>query len=181
MPTRSRRTRSPRRSARRGLDTTSRPRDAEDRSTCHERKAGSPPPRLASLRELAGARRRRTFREAAARYLDEHRHKRSLERDRRALAALDPFIGSLPLERVHHDTLMPYVRSRLERRQSPGTINRELAVARRILNLAARLWRDASDRPWLAVAPLIPMQRHPHKRAPYPLSIGATTALFGAG
>jgi hypothetical protein len=32
---------------------------------------------------------------------------------------------------------------------SPGTINRDLAVARRILNPPARLWRDESDRPWL--------------------------------
>jgi integrase len=111
-----------------------------------------------------------SFRCAAARYLEEHLHKRSLERDARALAALDPFIGSLPLHRVHHESLRPYVRWRLEQGQSPGTINRELAVARRILNLAARLWRDARDRPWLASAPLIQMQRHPDRRTPYPLS-----------
>jgi hypothetical protein len=91
-----------------------------------------------------------SFRRAAARYLEEHLHKRSLERDARALTALDPFIGALPLHRVHHESLRPYVRWRLEQGHSPGTINRELAVARRILNLAARLWRDARDRPWLA-------------------------------
>lgn len=125
-----------------------------------------------------GAPRRRTFGEAAARFLAEHQHKRSLERDTRALAALDRFIGHLPLKRVHHDTLKPYVDWRLSKGQSPGTINRELAVVRRILNLAARLWRDGSDRRWLAVAPLIPMLRHPHRRAPYPLSIAEQRLLF---
>ena len=43
---------------------------------------------------------------------------------------------------------------------------------------AARLWRDETDRPWLAVAPLIQMQRHPHQRAPYPLSVAEQRLLF---
>ena len=42
-----------------------------------------------------GARTPRTFREAATRFLEENQHKRSLERDARALAALDPYIGEL--------------------------------------------------------------------------------------
>jgi integrase len=54
---------------------------------------------------------------------------------------------------------------------SPSTINRDLAVVRRILNLCARLGRDESDRPWLDTPPLIQMQRDPNKREPYPLSI----------
>jgi integrase len=119
-----------------------------------------------------------SFREAAAKFLAENQHKRSLERDQRALAVLDPFIGSLPLQRVHHDTLAPYIRSRLEQGRSPGTINRDLAVVRRILNLAARLWRDETDRPWLPVTPLIQMQRHPHQRPPYPLSVVEQRLLF---
>ena len=107
-----------------------------------------------------------------------HWHKRGLERDARALASLDPFIGELPGRRVHHDTLQPYIRSRLRDGISPGTINRDLAVARRILNLAARLWRDEADRPWLTTAPLIQMQRHPNRREPYPLSMDEERLLF---
>jgi integrase len=61
---------------------------------------------------------------------------------------------------------------------SPGTVNRDLAVVRRILSLSARLWRDETDRPWLAVAPLIQMQRHPNRRAPYPLSVAEQRLLF---
>jgi len=127
---------------------------------------------------LFGEQRDHTFREAAAKFLAENQHKRSLERDQRALAVLDPFIGSLSLQRVHHDTLAPYIRSRLEKGRSPGTINRDLAVVRRILSLASRLWRDETDRSWLPVTPLIQMQRHPHRRQPYPLSIVEQRLLF---
>lgn len=125
-----------------------------------------------------GAPQDHSFRAAATKYLSEHQHKRSLERDARALASLDPFIGTLPLKRVHHETLQPFVRARLKRGISPGTINRDLAVVRRILNLSARLWRDQSDQPWLRTAPLIQMERHPNKRDPYPLSIGEERLLF---
>ena len=128
--------------------------------------------------QLFGARRDWIFREAATKFLTENTHKRSLERDARALASLDPFIGELPGRRVHHNTLQPYIRSRLQDGISPGTIHRDLAVVRRILNLAARLWRDEADRPWLTTAPLIQMQRHPNKREPYPLSIEEERLLF---
>jgi integrase len=125
-----------------------------------------------------GARKTRIFREAATKFLDEHQHKRSLERDARALAAMDPYIGDLPIHRVHYGTLQTYIRDRLSAGRSPGTVNRDLAVARRILNLAARLWRDESDRPWLDTPPLIQMQRHPDRRAPYPLSFEEERLLF---
>ena len=136
--------------------------------------------RITELREtrIFGARQPHTFRAAATKYLMEHQHKRSLERDARALTCLDSFVGALPLNRVHHDTLQPFIRSRLSAGISPGTINRDLAVVRRILNLSARLWRDDSDRPWIETAPLIQMQRHPNRREPYPLSIAEERLLF---
>jgi hypothetical protein len=56
---------------------------------------------------LYGEQREHTFKEAVDKFLAENGHKRSLERDRRALAMLDSFIGILPLRRVHHDTLTP--------------------------------------------------------------------------
>ena len=49
---------------------------------------------------------------------------------------------------------------------------------RRIPCLAARLWRDETDRPWLAVTPLIQMQRHPNRREPYPLAVTEQRLLF---
>jgi len=125
-----------------------------------------------------GVRQPRSFREAATRFLEENQHKRSLERDARALAVLDPYIGNLTVQQVHYGTLQPFIRGRLEAGKSPGTVNRDLAVVRRILNLCARLWRDESDRPWLDTAPLIQMQRHPNQRAPYPLSMEEQRLLF---
>jgi hypothetical protein len=67
--------------------------------------------RVMEMREvrLFGARQERTFRVAATKYLEENQHKRSLERDARALSGLDRYIGGLPLRRVHHDTLQPYI------------------------------------------------------------------------
>jgi integrase len=73
---------------------------------------------------------------------------------------------------------MAFWKWRLQAGISPGTINRDLAVVRRILNLAARLWRDEADRPWLTTPPLIQMQRHTDKREPYPLSIEEERLLF---
>jgi integrase len=124
------------------------------------------------------ARRQRTFRAAATKFLEENQHKRSLEREPRSLTIPDPYIGALPLRRVHHDTRQPYERTRLESGRSPGTVNRDLWVVRRILNLSARIWRDETDWPWLDTAPLIQMQRHPNKREPYSLSNEEQRLLF---
>ena len=60
-----------------------------------------------------GARKPRTFREAATRFLEENQNKRSLERDARALAVLDPYIGELTVHQVHHGTLQSFIRDRL--------------------------------------------------------------------
>jgi hypothetical protein len=94
------------------------------------------------------------------------------------LAVLDRYIGELTVQQVHYGTLQAYIRDRLDAGRCPGTVNRDLAVVRRILNLCARLWRDESDRPWLDTAPLIQMQRHPNKRSPYPLSMKEQRLLF---
>jgi integrase len=115
---------------------------------------------------------------SATRYLEEHPHKRSLERDARSLTALDAYIGALTLQQVHFGSLQTYIRDKLKAGKSPGTVNRDLAVVRRILNLCARFWRDEEDRPWLDTAPLIQMQRHPDKRTPYPLSTEEQRLLF---
>ena len=125
-----------------------------------------------------GVARQRTFREAATKFLEENTHKRSLDRDARALAMWDPYIGDLPVRRVHYGTLQPYVKDRLAAGKAAGTVNRDLAVVRRILNLCARLWRDENDRPWLDTAPLIQMQRENAKRGPYPLSFEEERLLF---
>lgn len=71
----------------------------ESTGTCDIKEAEAVVARLVQeAREvrLLGAQRTRIFREAATKFLEENTHKRSLERDARALKAVDPFIGELP-------------------------------------------------------------------------------------
>ena len=100
--------------------------------------------------EVYGVRPTRTFAKAAEKYLEEHQHKRSIDRDVYALKAVMSYIGHLPLERVHNDTLSKFKRDRIKAGRKPGTVNKELAVTRRILNLAARVWRHPNGQTWLA-------------------------------
>ena len=127
----------------------------------------------------------RKFREAATRYLNEFAWKRSIERDARALKDLDPFIGDIWLDCVHDDSFRAYIDARRKHPRegckppAAGTINRNLAVARRILNLAARLWRDeGSTLTWLAQAPLIQFLENKGARKPYPIDWCEQELLF---
>ena len=58
-----------------------------------------------------------------------------------------------------------------------GTVNKELSILRRILNLAARSWRDENDNPWLDSLPLIDIRAY-QARKPYPLSWDEQCRLF---
>jgi len=127
---------------------------------------------------LYGEPKEHTFREAGVKFLAENQHKRSIERDVRALKTLDPFIGALPLKRIHHGTLEPFIRWRREKGNVGGTINRDLAVVKRILNLASRYWRDDRDLPWMPAAPMLPRLRQLHQRQSYPLSAAEQRLLF---
>ena len=137
--------------------------------------------RLEEIRQATvyGVRPTRVFAQAGTKYLEENQHKRSLCRDAQAIKAILPYIGKLPLERIHNDTLVPYRRDRLKAGIAPGTINRDIAVVRRILNLAARVWRDGQGLTWLATAPLI-MMLPDRPRPPYPLTWDEQTALVQA-
>jgi integrase len=111
----------------------------------------------------------RTFRAAATKFLKEET-KRSLDRDADCLANLDAWIGGLGLDRVHQGTLQPYIEHRRRQGVKSSTVARELAVVRRILVLASRVWRDENDKPWLPVAPLLRMPKWDDEAKPYPLS-----------
>jgi len=116
-----------------------------------------------------GERPRVLFREAATKYLREET-KKSLHNDAQALRALDPFIGDLFLEQVHGGTIEPFVQHMRRKGRAAGTINRYIAVVRRILNLAARYWRDSeSGQSWLETAPLFRLEKG-IARKPYPIS-----------
>lgn len=120
-----------------------------------------------------------TFREAAARHLREAT-KRSLVRDVYALEKLVPVIGHLTLEEIHQGTLQPYIERRRQEGIKSATITRELTVVRRILTLAARVWRNAHNRPFLNVVPLLTMPQWEDEAVPYPLSWDEQKRFFGA-
>jgi integrase len=139
--------------------------------------------------KVYGVRPKRTFREAATKYLNEA-DKASLNQDARHLKQLDPFIGDLPLEGVHMGTLQPFIDARKkatkgkkEEEQKPikmRTINYALQVVRHILNLAAGEWMDEHGLTWLRNAPKIKLLRETDKRPPYPLSWEEQRRLFAA-
>ena len=99
--------------------------------------------------EVYGVRPTRTFDEAAAKFVKENQHKRSLNRDVCMLKQLMPFIGHLPINRVHRGTLDPWVDFKREEGRAPATINHGLKVVRRILRLAEYEWMDEHGLSWL--------------------------------
>ena len=127
--------------------------------------------------EVYGVRPKRSFRQAATKYLNEGT-KRSLDRDAQDLETIEPFIGDLSLDQVHMGTLQPFINHRRKQGRKSATVNRTLSVVRRVLNLAARLWRDEHGLTWLVTPPLLVMQDWEDQRQPYPLSWEEQRMLF---
>ena len=119
--------------------------------------------------KVYGERLDRTFDEAAARYIDEYGHKRSIGRSIQALKIVMPYIGNVPLLKIHSGVLDGYIKDRKQSGISAGTINRDLGVIRRVLSLSARLWRDDQGRAWLDTVPLLPAIEG-IKRKPRPIN-----------
>ena len=128
--------------------------------------------RLTEIREATvyGVRPRRSFREAATRYLLDNQHMPSIGDTALHLKQLDPFIGDLPLGRVHDSTLAQFVKARRRQNVSNRTINIALQRVVRILRLAASVWRDEHEMTWLDRAPHITVLPETGRRSAYPLS-----------
>ena len=142
--------------------------------------------RLEQLRQASvyGVRQKRKWREAATRYLmEEAINKDSGADDVYRLKLLDAFLGDCDLHQIHDGTLAPFIawrRQPVKVKRKSGkvwvkqvktkTINLDLTVVRRILNLAARKWRDEQGLTWLESAPLISLLKVRDARPPYPLS-----------
>ena len=91
-----------------------------------------------------------------------------------------PFIGHLPLQRVHRGTLDPWIEYKQKEGRKPGTINHGLAVVRRILRLAELEWIDENGLSWLDRAPRIKLLPNTNKRQPYPMNWDEQKRLFSA-
>jgi integrase len=127
---------------------------------------------------IYGVRPTRTFEEAAAKFVIENQHKRSIDDDASRLKGLMPWIGQLPLDRIHMGSLQPWMEHRRKHGISPGTINQGLQIVRRIVNLGAGEWVDEQGLTWLQTPPKIKLLPNNGKRKPYPLSWEEQTRLF---
>jgi integrase len=119
---------------------------------------------------IFGVRPKRTFEQAAAKFLLENQHKRSLRSDIDRLKNLMPMIGDLYLDQIHNGTLQPWIDYRRKQGRKANTINHGLKVVRHILNLAASEWIDENGLTWLLVAPKVKLLPVTDMRKPYPLN-----------
>jgi len=127
-----------------------------------------------------GVRPSRTFEQAAAKFMVENQHKRSLHSDIGRLKLLMPWIGDIAIDKMHAGSLPPRIDYRRKQDTANGTINHGLKVVRRILNLASTEWVDEFGMTWLQLAPRIKLLSDTNKRKPYPLSWKEQILLFDA-
>ncbi len=129
--------------------------------------------------KLYGIRPTRTLGQAAEKYLTDYEHKKSIARDGYAVKAVFEYVDpDIPIDRVHNGTFDVYKSARASAGIKPGTINKDLAAIRRILNLAARVWRHDTGLAWLETSPLLEMVPDDDARKPYPLTWDEQTRLF---
>jgi integrase len=126
-----------------------------------------------------GVRPSRTFEHAAAKFVVENQHKRSIDSDIGRLKHLMPWLGGVAIHRLHMGTLQPWVEPRRQEGVTVGTINHGLKIVRRILNLASSEWVDEHGLTWLSAAPKIKLLPDVNKRPPYPLNWDEQDRLFG--
>jgi integrase len=132
----------------------------------------------------------RTFREAATRYLLEHKDQPSIKLTALCLQQLDPYLGDLPLTHIDDQALAPFIRDRQTDEDLPNgkvrkavsnrTVNIAIERVIRVLSLACRKWRDEERRPWLDSIPLLAkLEEKRSSRKPYPMSWDEQSILFG--
>lgn len=128
--------------------------------------------------QVYGVRPSRTFEQAAAKFVMENQHKRTIGDDVSHLKQLVPWLGGHALDRIHLGTLQPWIDRRKKEGKAIGTINHGIKVVRHILNLAAADWVDEHGLTWLASPPKLKLLPDVAKRPPYPLSWDEQTLLF---
>ena len=128
--------------------------------------------------QVYGVRPTRSFEQAAAKFVLENQHKRSIGDDVMHLKQLMPWIGTAPLDRIHMGTMQDWISHRRREGKAVGTINHGIRIVRRILNLAASEWVDTHGLTWLPAAPKLKLLADANRRQPYPLDWDEQTRLF---
>ena len=135
--------------------------------------------RIHQIREIGiyGSRPRHKFHEAATKYLADFAGKSTVDRDAAALKELHPYIGDLWLDQINNDSFSAYRKARQD--ITIITRNSKIAVARRILKLAAEVWcHPNTNVTWLDRVPVILLEKGHRPRAPYPLDAAEQELLF---
>ena len=99
-----------------------------------------------------GVKPRRTWDEAAAKWLDETRHKRTHKWDESMLRWFHPYLGGKDLQDVTRE-MLDQVRVKRAKGVQPGTVNRYMALVRAILRRACNEWE------WIDRVPKVGMLR----------------------
>lgn len=120
----------------------------------------------------------RTASQAFTKYLKECTDLKSWDNINTGLKDLERFIGDVPLSKVHIGLLEPYIQERKLAGVKTKTINLVLGMLRRVLRLAAGLWRDENGLSWLETPPLIQLLKVTDARKPYPLLGEEQNKLF---
>lgn len=130
------------------------------------------------LANIYGVRPKRSFMEAATKFLMENQHKRSLRDDAGRLRELVKYLGDKSLDTINMGALQPFIEGRRKDGVSTRTINHGLQVTRHILNLATSEWMDDYGLTWIASAPKIKLLPEHDLRKPYPLNWDEQHQLF---
>lgn len=127
---------------------------------------------------IYGIRPKRSFKQAATKFLMENQHKRSISSDAGRLKLLIEYIGHLPLDAIHMGMMQTFIDARRKSGVKTRTINHGLKIVRRIINLANTEWIDDNGLTWLANAPKFKLLPEYDLRKPYPLSWEEQDKLF---
>jgi len=127
--------------------------------------------------KVYGVRPKRTFRQAAIKYVSEAT-KVTIAEDIRQIKALDSFIGHMTLEKIHMGSLQPFIESRQSEGLKTRTVNYGIQTVRRILNMAAGEWIDDNGLTWIQNAPKIKLLPEHDRRKPYPMDWDEQEKLF---
>lgn len=100
----------------------------------------------------------KTWMDAVVRWLEESKHKRSLEDDIIRLRWLDTHLKNKVLSNISRDVIENVAKIKEKSGVEPGTVNRMLAVIRAILRKAEREWG------WIDKAPFIRMRKEDNAR-----------------
>ena len=92
------------------------------------------------MASVYGVRPKRSFVEAATKFLNENQHKKSLRSDAGRLRELVKYIGNLSIDAIHAGTLQPFIEARRRDLIKTRTINHGLKIVFVILNFASTKW-----------------------------------------